>query len=109
MNHESNGVVKKNNRNTEGAILQRDDRTYAVTTRIPAGIVSGEQLKTIASVGRRYHVPILKVASGRRMIMAGLEPDDVQKAIRDLGPLAKPETAPCVKFVHACLGTDMCR
>ena len=24
-------------------------------------------------------------------------------------PLAKPETAPCVKFVQACLGTDMCR
>src|SRR5512137_3054655 len=93
----------------EGALLQRDDRTYAVTTRIPAGIVTPEQLETIAGVGRKYHVPILKITSGQRILLAGLEPGDVQKAIHDLGPLAKPETAPCVKFVQACLGTDMCR
>ena len=53
---------------TEGAILQRDGRTYAVTTRIPAGIVTPEQLETIARVGRKYHVPILKITSGQRII-----------------------------------------
>ena len=93
----------------KGALLQRDDRTYAVTIRIPAGIVTPEQLDTIARVGRKYHVPILKITSGQRIVLAGLEPGDVQKAIHDLGPLAKPETASCVKFVQACLGTDMCR
>jgi NAD(P)H-nitrite reductase large subunit len=94
---------------TEGAILQRDGRTWAVTTRIPAGIVTPEQLETIAKVGRKYHVPILKITSGQRIVLAGLEPDDVSRVIADLGPLAKPETAPCVKFVQACLGTDMCK
>ena len=93
----------------EGALLQRDGITYAVTTRIPAGIVTPEQLETIASVGRKYHVPILKITSGQRILLAGLEPEDVQRVIADLGPLAKPETAPCVKFVQACLGTDMCK
>ncbi|MGB9175660.1 MAG: NAD(P)/FAD-dependent oxidoreductase, partial [Methanoregula sp.] len=97
------------NEDCRGALLQRDDRTYAVTTRIPAGIVTPEELETIARVGRKYHVPILKITSGQRIILAGLEPGDVQKALTDLGPLAKPETAPCVKFVQACLGTDMCR
>ncbi|HSA38918.1 MAG TPA: NAD(P)/FAD-dependent oxidoreductase, partial [Methanoregula sp.] len=33
---------------TEGAILQRDGRTYAVTSRIPAGIITPDQLETIA-------------------------------------------------------------
>jgi NAD(P)H-nitrite reductase large subunit len=94
---------------TEGAILQRDGRTWAVTTRIPAGIVIPEQLETIAKVGRKYHVPLLKITSGQRILFAGLEPDDVSRVIADLGPLAKPETAPCVKFVQACLGTDMCK
>jgi NAD(P)H-nitrite reductase large subunit len=94
---------------TEGAILQRDGRTWAVTTRIPAGIVTPEQLETIAKVGRKYHVPILKITSGQRILLAGLEPENVPKLITDLGPLAKPETAPCVKFVQACLGTDMCK
>ncbi len=94
---------------TEGAILQRDGRTWAVTTRIPAGIVTPEQLETIATVGRKYHVPILKITSGQRILFAGVEPEDVPQVIGDLGPLAKPETSPCVKFVQACLGTDMCK
>jgi NAD(P)H-nitrite reductase large subunit len=94
---------------TEGAIIQRDGRTWAVTTRIAAGIVTPEQLETIATIGRKYHVPILKITSGQRIVLAGLEPDDVQKVVNDLGQLAKPETEPCVKFVQACLGTDMCK
>jgi NAD(P)H-nitrite reductase large subunit len=93
----------------EGAILQRDGMTYAVVTRIPAGIVTPEDLETIARAGRKYRVPMLKITSGQRIALVGLEPDDVQKVIADLGPLAKPETAPCVKFVQACLGTEMCK
>ena len=93
----------------EGAILQRDGRRCAVITRTPAGMVTPDDLETIARIGRKYRVPVLKITSGQRIILAGLEPGDVQKVIDDLGPLAKPETAPCVKFVQACLGTDMCR
>lgn len=94
---------------TEGAILQRDGKTYAVTTRIPAGIITPEQLETIARVGRKYHVPVLKVTSGLRVLLAGIQPEDVARVFADLGPLAKPETSPCVKFVHACIGTEMCK
>jgi len=93
----------------KGAILQRDGRTYAVVTRIPAGIVTPEDLEKIAKAGRKYRVPMLKITSGQRIALIGLEPDDVQKVIDELGPLAKPETAPCVKFVQACLGTDTCK
>ena len=94
---------------TEGAILQRDGRTYAVVTRIPAGIVTPDDLEKIAKIGRKYRVPMLKITSGQRIALIGIEPDNVQKIIHELGPLAKPETAPCVKFVQACLGTEMCR
>lgn len=92
-----------------GATIQRDGRTYAVTTRIPAGIITPEHLETIARVGRKYRIPVLKITSGQRIALVGLEPGDVQKVMKELGPLAKPETAPCVKFVQACLGTDWCR
>jgi NAD(P)H-nitrite reductase large subunit len=94
---------------TEGAIIQRDGMTYAVVTRIPAGIVTPDDLEKIAKAGRKYHVPMLKITSGQRIAFIGLEPGNVQKIIDDLGPLAKPETAPCVKFVQACLGTEMCK
>jgi len=93
----------------EGAILQRDGKTYAVSTRIPAGIITPEQLETIANVGRKYHIPVLKVTSGLRVLLAGIQPEDVSRVFADLGPLAKPEISPCVKFVHACVGTDMCK
>jgi len=93
----------------EGAILQRDGRTYAVVTRIPAGVVTPEDLEKIAAVGRKYRIPMLKITSGQRIALVGLESGDVPKVIDDLGSLAKPETAPCVKFVQACLGTDTCR
>ena len=93
----------------KGAIRQRDGMTYAVVTRMPAGIVTPDDLENVAGVARKYKVPILKITSGQRIALVGLAPENVQKAMDDLGPLAKPETAPCVKFVQACLGTEMCR
>jgi NAD(P)H-nitrite reductase large subunit len=94
---------------TEGAVLQRDGKTYAVTTRIPAGIITPDELETLARVGRKYQVPILKITSGQRVLFAGIAPEDVPRVLADLGPLAKPETSPCVKFVQACVGTDTCK
>ena len=93
----------------KGAIRQRDGITYAVITRMPAGIVTPDDLEHIAKVARKYKVPMLKITSGQRIALVGLAPENVQGVMDDLGPLAKPETAPCVKFVQACLGTDMCR
>jgi NAD(P)H-nitrite reductase large subunit len=93
---------------TRGAVLQRDGKRYAVATQIPAGIVTAGDLEMIAAVARKYNIPVLKITSGQRIILSGIEPDDVQKVIGELGPLAKPDTAPCVKFVQACLGTEMC-
>jgi NAD(P)H-nitrite reductase large subunit len=94
---------------SKGAILQRDGRTYAVMTRIPAGIVTPEDLEKIAKIGRKYQVPMVKITSGQRFAFIGLEPEDVAEVFHELGPLAQPESAPCVRFVQSCLGTEMCR
>lgn len=92
-----------------GAVLQRDGRRYAVSTRIPAGVVTPGELETIAAVARQYRVPILKITGGQRIVLAGIEPADCEKVTGALGRLAKPEAVPCVKYVQACLGTEMCR
>lgn len=94
---------------TSGAAIQRDGKTYAVTTRVPAGIITPEQLGIIGSIGQKYRVPVIKITSGQRFLFTGLKEEDVPRVIADLGPLAKPETVPCVKFVQGCLGTDWCR
>ena len=94
---------------TKGALLQRDGKRYAVVTRMPAGIITLDDLETIARIGRKYKVPMVKITSGQRFALTGIEKKDVAAVFRELGPLAHPESAPCVKFVQACLGTEMCR
>lgn len=92
-----------------GAILQRDGKGYAIMTHVSAGITSPEDLERIAAIGKKYHIPIMKITSGQRIILAGIPAENVPKVFADLGSLAKPETRPGVTFVQACLGTGMCR
>lgn len=94
---------------TYEGIPQRDATTRAIVTRMPGGVVTPEDLETIAAAARKYHVPLLKLTSGQRMLLAGIADDRIPDVIRDLGALAQPETAPCVKFVQACPGTEVCR
>ena len=53
----------------EGAILQRDEKTYAVMARSPAGLVTPELLERIAAIARTYHVPVVKITSGQRIAL----------------------------------------
>ena len=55
----------------KGAIRQRDGITYAVITRMPAGIVTPDDLENVAKVARKYKVPMLKITSGQRIALVG--------------------------------------
>lgn len=92
-----------------GAIRQKDGKTFAVVTRVPGGCVSPEDLERLASVARKYHVPMVKLTSGQRFMLIGIPEKDLAPVFRDLGHLAEKETAPCVKYVQTCLGTETCR
>ena len=92
-----------------GAIPQRDGKTFGVVTRIPTGMVTPDMLETIAAVARNYNVPMIKLTSGQRFMLIGIPAQDLEPMYRDLGLLAEKETAPCVRYVQACLGTEMCR
>jgi len=61
---------------------------------MPAGIVTPDDLETIAKIGRKYKIPMLKITSGQRFALIGIEPEDVPMVFRELGPLAQPESAP---------------
>ncbi|NLW76624.1 MAG: NAD(P)/FAD-dependent oxidoreductase [Methanomicrobiales archaeon] len=92
-----------------GAILQRDGKTYGIMTNTPAGMITSEDLEQIAAVGRKFHIPVMKITSGQRIILAGIPADDVDNVFKELGTLGKPDLGPCVKFVQGCLGTEMCK
>jgi len=92
-----------------GAILQRDGKTFGIVTRVPGGFVTPEALENLAAVARKYHVPIVKLTSGQRFMLIGIPEKDLAAVYKDLGSFGEKETAPCVKYVQTCLGTDVCK
>ena len=91
-----------------GAILQRDNRTYAIVPRTPVGIVTPEHLERIASVARKYNVPVIKITSGQRFALVGIERDDVERIWHDLGMDVGKASELCLHYVQACPGTEVC-
>jgi NAD(P)H-nitrite reductase large subunit len=93
----------------KGAILQRDKKTYAVVPKIPMGILTPEILEKLAEVSRKYNVRIIKITSGQRIALVGLNPEDVEKVWKDLGMEIGPAEGLCVHYVQACPGTSTCK
>jgi NAD(P)H-nitrite reductase large subunit len=92
-----------------GAILQRDKKTYAIVPRIPMGVLTPEILEALAKVSRKYNVSIIKITSGQRIALVGLQPEDVEKAWDDLAMEVGPAEGLCVHYVQACPGTVTCK
>jgi len=93
----------------DGAILQRDKKTYAIVPRTPLGLVTPEVLDTIAQVVKKYKIPVMKITSGQRIALVGLQEKDVDQAWKDLGMDVGRATELCVHYVQACPGTAVCR
>ncbi|WP_321507362.1 NAD(P)/FAD-dependent oxidoreductase [uncultured Methanoregula sp.] len=94
---------------TEGAILQRDGRTYAVMARSPGGLVTPELLEKVAATARKYRVPKVKITSGQRIALIGIPADDLAAVFEDLGPDAVRRTGPCIRYFQSCPGIENCR
>lgn len=92
-----------------GAKLQRDGRTYAIQTRIPAGVVTPENLETIARVAKEYHIPVIKITSGQRFLLIGVQEQDIGAIRRELGDLGSAAIAPGVRYVQSCPGISYCK
>jgi NAD(P)H-nitrite reductase large subunit len=92
-----------------GAILQRDGKTYAIVTRIPAGLVAPSDLERIAWTAKKYHIPVVKITSGLRIALVGIQKEDLDVIWQDLGQGIDEPAEPCVRYVQACLGTESCK
>jgi NAD(P)H-nitrite reductase large subunit len=94
---------------TYGAKLQRDGKTYAIQTRIPAGVITPEQMETIARVAKKYHIPLVKITSGQRFLLVGVQEKDIAGVRKELGPLGTASITPGVRYVQSCLGISYCK
>ena len=93
----------------EGAILQRDKKTYAIVPKTPMGMVNAEILEAIARVVRKYNIPIVKITSGQRLALVGLEKEQIEPVWQDLGIGIGHATALCLHYVQACPGNCVCK
>lgn len=93
----------------KGAILQRDKKTYAIVPRTPVGLVTPEVLEALARVGRKFEVPVMKITSGQRIALVGLEKEQVDEVWEDLKMDIGPAVGLCVHYVQACPGTEVCK
>ena len=92
-----------------GAILQRDHKTFAIVPRTPVGLVSADVLAAISNVVRKYNIPIVKITSGQRLALIGMERDEVDRVWHDLMMEVGPAIELCVHYVQACPGTEVCK
>ena len=69
----------------KGAILQRDKETYAIVPRTPVGIITPDDLESLARVARKYQIPVIKITSGQRFALVGIKKEDVDNIWDDLG------------------------
>ncbi len=92
----------------KGAILQRDKKTYAIVPRIPAGVLSVEDMEAITNVVKKYNIPITKITSGQRLALVGIAKEDINAVWADLNMNIGRATELCLHYVQACPGTEVC-
>lgn len=92
-----------------GAILQRDKETYAIVPRIPAGLVSLDNLKEIVKVVEKYQIPIVKITSGHRLALVGMKKEQIDAIWHDLNMDAGKAVELCLHYVQACPGDTVCK
>ncbi len=90
-------------------IVQRDKLTRAIVPRIPMGLLTPEILENLARVCRKYDIPVMKITSGQRVALIGIEPGDVGRIWEDLGADVGKPVGACIHYVQACPGSNFCR
>ena len=91
------------------AILQRDKKTYAIVPRTPVGLITPDELEKIAAVARKFEIPVIKITSGQRFALVGIEREQVDAVWEELGMDMGKATELCLHYVQACPGTAVCK
>jgi NAD(P)H-nitrite reductase large subunit len=93
----------------KGAILQRDNKTYAVAPHIPCGVVTPDLLRRIADVAEKYNAQALKITGATRIAIVGLEEEDIDQVWKELQLDQGAAVGLCVRSIRACPGTTFCK
>ena len=90
------------------ANIQKDG-TFSVVPQTPGGVISPAQLRRIADVVERYHVPLVKLTGGQRIDLLGVRKDDLPNVWRDLDMPSGFAYGKTYRTCKSCVGSDFCR
>jgi NAD(P)H-nitrite reductase large subunit len=93
----------------KGAIIQRDQQTFAVAPHIPGGFISVDDFAKIVDTAEKYHAATLKMTSGQRIAVVGLQESDLDAFWSDMERDIGYAIGLCVRMVKFCPGTTYCR
>ncbi|MBX5449468.1 nitrite reductase large subunit NirB [Thermogemmatispora sp.] len=90
------------------ANIQKDG-TFSVVPRIYGGVTTPEQLRRIADVAEKYHVPLVKITGGQRIDLVGVRKEQLPAIWKDLGMPSGHAYTKAFRTCKTCLGSDFCR
>ncbi|MEQ1573301.1 MAG: nitrite reductase large subunit NirB [Vicinamibacterales bacterium] len=90
------------------ANIQKDG-TFSVIPRIRGGVTTPDELRRIADVADKYHVPMVKITGSQRIDLLGVRKEDLPKVWADLDMPSGQAYTKGVRMVKTCVGTDFCR
>jgi NAD(P)H-nitrite reductase large subunit len=93
----------------KGAIIQRDNQTYAIAPHIPCGVVTPALLRKLADVAEKYQAKALKITGATRIAVVGIKEEDVDKVWADLGMAPGRAVGLCIRSIRSCPGTTFCK
>ena len=97
--------------NLRGANLQKirnGKKTFAVTPSLPAGFIKPAQMRDFADTAEKYGLT-MKLTSAQRVMMIGIEEEQVENVWQDLGMDPAFSSPTCVRSVKTCPGTTFCK
>ncbi len=94
-----------------GIITERDPEYVTVRVQVPAGNLTVEQVRGIASIARRYGKGIVHITARQAVEIPHVSPDAMTKVARALAKNGTPLGAERDEVVNivACPGTERCR
>ena len=90
------------------ANIQKDG-TFSVVPRIRGGVTNPAELRRIADVAEKYHVPMVKITGSQRIDLLGVRKEDLPNVWADLDMPSGQAYTKGVRMVKTCVGTEFCR
>ena len=90
------------------ANIQKDN-TFSVIPQMKGGVTTAAELRRIADVADKYHVPMVKVTGGQRIDLLGIRKEDLPHVWEDLGMKSGHAYGKSIRTVKTCVGSEFCR